>query len=455
MINIKKGLDVPISGAPSQQITSAGSSQGSPESAVKTVAVLGPDYIGMKPTMSVREGDKVALGQKLFEDKKSPGVIFTAPAAGTVTAINRGEMRVLQSVVIDIDANGEEVSFDSHGIDALDSLDRQSVVDQLVESGQWVGLRTRPFSKVPAIDSTPAAIFVTAVDTNPLAADPAIVISEYSADFQAGLKVLSRLTEGTVFVCTGNTDIAVPSTSNVQLEKFSGPHPAGNAGTHIHYLRPASLANPVWTVGYQDVIAIGKLFTTGKIWVNRVVSIAGPQVTEPVILTTRLGASFDELLAGKLKDGQNRVVSGSILNGRKAEAGLGYLGRYHVQVTALLEGTDRPVLHYCVAGKNRFSAMPIYISNLLGKKAWDFTTTTNGSERAMVPVGAYEKIMPLDILPTQLLRSLIVGDTATAQQLGALELDEEDLALCTFVCPGKYEYGPILRDNLERIEKEG
>lgn len=454
MINIKKGLDVPISGAPAQQITTA-STEGNSFGAVKTVAVLGPDYIGMKPTMAVQEGDKVALGQKLFEDKKTPGVIYAAPAAGTVSAINRGDKRVLESVVIDIDGSGEQISFDTHGIDMLDSLEREAVVSQLVESGQWVGFRTRPFSKVPAVDSTPEAVFVTAIDTNPLTVDPAVVIAEYSADFQAGLKIVSRLTEGNIFVCTGESEVTVPSIDNVQVKQFGGMHPAGNAGTHIHYLRPASLNKVVWTVGYQDIIAIGKLFTTGKLWTDRVISVAGPQVKEPKLVATRLGANLDELTNGNLSDGNNRIVSGSILNGRTSTAGLNFLGRYHNQVTVLLEGDERPMLHYCVAGKSRFSAMPIYISNLFSKKSWDFTTTTNGSERAMVPVGAYEKIMPLDILPTQLLRSLIVGDTAAAQQLGALELDEEDLALCTFVCPGKYEYGPILRDNLERIEKEG
>lgn len=447
MITIKKGLDVPISGAPTQQI-----STGKP---VKTVAVIGPDYIGMKPTMAVQEGDKVALGQKLFDDKKTPGVIYTAPAAGTVTAINRGDKRVLLSVVIEIDEAGEQNTFASFAPDELSSMDRDKVVQQLTESGQWVAFRTRPFSKVPAIDSEPAAIFVTATDTNPLAADPSVVISEYSADFQAGVDVLTNLTAGKVFVCTGETDVSLSGHDRIQIEKFSGVHPAGNAGTHIHHLRPASLEKVVWTLGYQDVIAIGKLFVTGKIWTDRLVSIAGPQVTEPGLVTTRLGANLEELTSGLLAEGENRVISGSILNGRKAHGPTAFLGRYHNQVTVLAEGRERPLLHYCRLGKDRFSNMPIYISNLLGKKSWSFTTTTNGSERAMVPVGAYEKVMPLDILPTQLLRSLIVGDTFMAQQLGALELDEEDLALCTFVCPGKYEYGPILRDNLERIEKEG
>ena len=447
MITIKQGLDIPISGAPEQKIENSHD--------VKTVALIGPDYHGMKPTMTAQVGDKVALGQPLFEDKKNPGVIFTAPAAGTLLRINRGERRVLKSVVIEVDDSGEEITFDSWPAAELADLDTDKVKNQLVQSGLWVAFRTRPFSKVPALESRPANIFVTATDTNPLAVNPALVISDYQNDFSAGVSVLSRLTEGRVFVCTADIEVSLPASEQIQHRQFRGMHPAGNAGTHIHCLSPASSNRTVWHIGYQDVIAIGKLFLEGRIWNQRILSVAGPQVERPAIIKTRLGANIEELCAGNLKEGNNRLISGSVLNGRTVQPSFGYLGRYHLQVTALLEGTERPMLHYCVAGRERFSALPIYLSRLMGKKRWNFTTTTNGSERAMVPVGAYEQVMPLDILPTQLLRMLIVGDTEMAQKLGALELDEEDLALCTFVCPGKYEYGPLLRDNLERIEKEG
>ena len=447
MFMIKKGLDVPLSGAPKQQIESG--------PAVKTVAVIGPDYHGMKPTMLVREGDVVSLGQKLFEDKKTPGVFYTAPAAGTVSAINRGGRRMLESVVVEIDPAGQELSWESFSINELDSLDRDKVVEQLTESGQWAAFRTRPFSKTPAPDTEPKAIFVTAVDTNPLAAEPGMVIAENSEDFQSGLKVLTRLTEGKVYVCSGKDSGLSVSRDRIEQHSFSGPHPAGLPGTHIASLHPVSIKRIVWTVGYQDVIAIGKLFTTGKLYVDRVVSLGGPQVKQPQVMRARLGACLADLTAGNLYEGENRIISGSILSGRTAENAYRYLGRYDVQVTILAENNERPILHYVQAGRNRFSALPIYISKLMGNKEWDFNTATNGSERAMVPIGAYEQVMPLDILATQLLRALIVGDTATAQDLGALELDEEDLALCTFVCPGKYEYGPILRDNLSRIELEG
>ncbi len=447
MINIRRGLDLPISGAPEQAIVDG------PQ--IRSVAIIGADYHGMKPTMAVQVGDKVKLGQLLFSDKKTEGVIYTAPAAGTVSAINRGAKRVLQSVVIEVEGDEAE-NFSQYSADQLASLTEEQVKDNLVQSGLWTALRTRPYSKVPAPTTTPNSIFVTAMDTNPLAVNPEQIIGERRDDFVNGLSILSRLTAGQVYVCKAEgADILTGNNSRVSSEEFSGVHPAGNVGTHIHHLDPVSATKTVWTIGYQDVIAFGQLFVTGKLPTERVISLAGPQVEQPRLVRTRVGASIEELTNGQLKDGENRIVSGSVFGGRTAAGPLSYLGRYHQQISVLAEGRDRPFLHYLRAGFNNFSSLSIYISSLFSGKKYDFDTTTNGSERAMVPIGAYERIMPLDILPTQLLRALIVGDTDLGQKLGCLELDEEDLALCTFVCPGKYEYGPILRNNLTRIEKEG
>ena len=445
MITIKRGLDLPITGTPAQRIEAA--------RPVRSVAIVGFDYHGMKPTMSVQVGDRVKLGQVLFSDKKNPGVVFTAPGAGVVSAIHRGQQRVLQSVVIDLDGDEQE-TFASYSAAQLDTLDAQAVRDNLQQSGLWTALRTRPYSKVPAVDAVPRSIFVTAIDTHPLAADPALVIAEQAEAFEQGLKVLSRLAR--VFLCKA-PGAALPgeNLSQVKTESFAGPHPAGLAGTHIHFLDPVSANKTVWSIGYQDVIAVGKLFTTGQLSVERVVALGGPVVEQPRLLRTRLGACLNELTAGEHKPGNNRVISGSVFGGRNARGAFAYLGRYHQQVSCLAEGNDREMLHYLRAGVNKHSVLNVFVSKLMGGKRFDFTTTTNGSPRAMVPVGNYEKVMPLDILPTQLLRLLIVGDTEMAQKLGCLELDEEDLALCSYVCAGKYEYGPILRDNLTRIEKEG
>lgn len=445
MIKLKHGLDLPITGAPAQRIEAA--------RPVRSVAVIGFDYHGMKPTMEVQVGDRVKLGQLLFTDKKTPGVRYTAPGAGVISAIHRGEKRVLQSLVIDLEGDEQEV-FAQYSADQLESLSDAQVRENLQQSGLWTALRTRPFSKVPALDAVPSSIFVTAIDTHPLAADPAVVIAEHAADFENGLKVLGNIAK--VFLCKADgANLPGEKLAKVQGEAFAGPHPAGLPGTHIHFLDPVSVSKSVWQIGYQDVIAVGKLFTTGQLFVERVVALAGPVVEKPRLVRTRIGASLQELTAGELVPGFNRVISGSVFGGRTAQGAFAYLGRYHTQVSCLSEGNDREMLHYLRAGVNKHSVLNVFVSKLAGSKLFNFTTTTNGSPRAMVPVGNYEAVMPLDILPTQLLRYLIVGDTEMAQKLGCLELDEEDLALCTYVCAGKYEYGPILRDNLARIEKEG
>ena len=445
MIKINRGLDLPMTGLPTQRIEAA--------KPVHSVAVIGFDYNGMKPTMQVQEGDRVKLGQVLFSDKKTPGVLFTAPGAGVVKAINRGERRVLQSVVIELEGE-EQITFASYAADQLAGLAAEQVRENLQQSGLWTALRTRPYSKIPAIDATPRSIFVTAIDTHPLAADPAPIIAESAEDFSNGLTVLSRLAK--VFLCKAD-GVTLPGEDlpNVQTEAFAGPHPAGLVGTHIHFLDPVSATRTVWQIGYQDVIAVGKLFTTGQLSVERVISLAGPVVKEPRLVRTRLGANVSDLVQNELQDGNNRVVSGSVFSGRTTRGTCDYLGRYHNQLSCLAEGNHRQLFHYLRPGFDKHSVLNIFISKLFDNKKFAFTTSTNGSERAMVPVGSYEKVMPLDILPTQLLRALLVGDTDVAQKLGCLELDEEDLALCTYACPGKYEYGPILRDNLTRIEQEG
>ncbi|OOE40952.1 NADH:ubiquinone reductase (Na(+)-transporting) subunit A [Salinivibrio kushneri] len=446
MITIKKGLDIPIAGTPAQVINDG--------PAVKKVALLGEEYVGMRPTMHVRVGDVVKKGQGLFEDKKNPGVVFTAPAAGKVVEVNRGAKRVLQSVVIEVDGN-EQVTFNKYEASQLASLERQAVVDQLVESGMWTALRTRPFSRSPAIDAVPEAIFVNAMDTNPLAADPKVIIDEQKEAFVAGLDVLSRLTEKQVFVCKANVELPTSQQSNVEQHVFAGPHPAGLVGTHIHHLRSASMEKKVWHLNYQDVIAFGHLFLTGEINTDRVVSLAGPMVNKPRLVRTQLGANLDELTDGELMAGESRVISGSVLSGTKASGPHAYLGRFHLQVSVLREGNEKELFGWLSPGKNRFSVTRAYLGHLFKGQLFNLTTSTNGSDRSMVPIGNYERVMPLDIEPTMLLRDICAGDTDSMQQLGALELDPEDLALCTFVCPGKYEYGPMLRESLEKIEKEG
>ncbi|HDR1924901.1 TPA: Na(+)-translocating NADH-quinone reductase subunit A [Pasteurella multocida] len=446
MITIKKGLNLPISGSPEQVIRDG--------NAITEVALLGEEYVGMRPSMKVREGDVVKKGQVLFEDKKNPGVVFTAPASGTVTAIHRGAKRVLQSVVIKIEGN-EQITFEKYTTEQLNQLTSEQVRQNLQTSGLWTALRTRPFSKVPAVDATPVSIFVNAMDTNPLCADPQVIVQQSAQAFEAGLTVLSRLHEGKVYLCkAANASIPSPSIANLDVKEFAGPHPAGLSGTHIHFIDPVSATKFVWYINYQDVIAVGKLFTTGELDVSRVVSLAGPQVKNPRLVRTVLGANLSQLTANEVKDGENRVISGSVLSGAKATGPVDYLGRYALQVSVLEEGREKEFLGWIMPGANKYSLSRTVLGHF-SKKLFNFTTALNGGERAMVPIGAYERVMPLDIIPTLLLRDLAAGDTDSAQALGCLELDEEDLALCTFVCPGKNEYGPLLRQALDKIEKEG
>ncbi|WP_248679326.1 Na(+)-translocating NADH-quinone reductase subunit A [Sinimarinibacterium sp. CAU 1509] len=447
-IKLKKGLDLPIQGVPEQSVDDA--------PAVTTVGVVGGDYIDLKPTMYVEVGDKVKLGQPLFEDKRRPGVLHTAPAAGEVIAINRGARRVLQSVVIRIEGN-EQIAFKSWPAAELASLPADEVREQLRLSGMWTALRTRPYSRVPRVDSTPAAIFVPCIDTRPLAADPVVVLRGQEQDFKNGLAVLTRLTAGEVFVCRRpGAQIPVPELKQIRVAEFDGPHPAGLVGTHMHFLKPVGANRTNWYVSPQDVAAIGKLFTAGKIDTTRIVALGGPQVVKPRLLRTRIGACISELITPQIRSGESRPLSGSILGGREARGWGNYLGRYHTQISVLAEGRERRFLGWINPAGDRFSAMNLFFSAFQrGSRRMPMNTSTNGSPRAMVPIGNYERVLPLDMLATPLLRALLVRDTDTAQSLGALELDEEDLALCSFVCVGKHDYGPILRANLEQIETEG
>lgn len=446
-IRIRKGLDVPLVGRPEQRIDDV--------AAVKSVAVLGPDTIGLRPVMEIETGERVRTGQALFTDRRNPEVKYTSPGSGIVEAINRGQRRSLQSVVIKLDGD-DVVNFEQYEAAQLASIAREDVKRNLLASGLWTALRTRPFSRIPTPDSEPHAIFITAIDTNPHAVDPSIVIAEDPQSFANGLQVLSALTEGPLFVCTASAaNIAVTETEKIRHATFSGPHPAGLVGTHIHFLNPVSESRIAWHVGYQDVMAYGRLFTTGLLNVERILALSGPLVQSPRLLRTRLGASINDLVVDELARVQMRLISGSVLSGRRATGPIAWLGRYHTQITALREGCEREFLAWARPGRYKFSAIHAYAAHLLHRGDFDLTTSQNGSPRAMVSIGSFEKVMPLDILATPLLKALLVVDTDGARDLGCLELDEEDLALCSFVCNGKYEYGPFLRNNLTEIEANG
>lgn len=430
--------------------------------AVSRVAVMADDSVGLRPAMHVAEGHDVLRGQLLFEDKTIPGVRYTAPGGGRVVAVNRGAKRALQSVVIELSADeradrAEQAAFESYRQGQAASLSGEAVKALLLESGLWTALRARPYSHVADPAVRPRSLFVTAIDTDPLAPDVETVLRGREADFERGLAALATLTDGPVFLCTAEAlALPVPATERLRHERFAGPHPAGTVGFHIHTLDPVGRNRTVWHVGYQDVLAIGHLCATGTLDVRRVVALAGPLVARPRLIETRLGASTDELVAGELSEGAPRVIAGSVLSGRAAMgAELGFLGRFHRQISVIPEPEAREFFGWAKPGLNKYSATRAFLSSLVPGRRYALTTALHGSQRAVMPMGLYEQVMPFDLEPTFLLRALVTGDLEKAEALGALELDEEDLALCTFVCTGKNDYGPYLRKVLTTIEKEG
>lgn len=446
-IKLKKGLTLPISGWPTQIVY--------PGQPVSRVALLGPDYARIKPQFAVAVGDRVKLGQTLFTDKMYPQVCFTAPGAGQVMAINRGVKRAFLSLVIKLEGD-EAVDFKSYSESDINGLTREAILTQLLESGLWPSFKTRPFGKLADPASQPHSIFVNAMDTNPLAPDIAVVLHKQAADFQRGLVIISKLTSGKVFVCKApGAAIPVPELKTVEVVEFAGPHPAGLAGTHIHFLDPVSAHKTVWSVDAQDVAVIGKLFVTGKLPTERIIALAGSAVKKPRLIATRSGASLSELTADELSEDNNRIISGSVFNGHIATDELSFLGRFHQQVSVIPEGGQRKLFGWLSPGARLFSVKNVALSAFLPKRKLVFDTDTHGSDRAIVPIGSYEKVMPLDILSTYLLRALAVDDIEESEKLGCLELIEEDLALCTFVCPSKIDHGQNLRRVLSLIEKEG
>jgi len=445
-IRIQKGLDIPISGGPVQEVR--------PGRDVGRVALLGDDSIGVRPTLAVGEGDRVKVGQVLFADKNNPDVVYTSPGCGTVVEINRGAKRRFLSLVIAVDGE-EDIVFIDHPGDDPQTLAAADVRAALIASGLWTSLRTRPFGRIPAVAAAPASLFVTAIDTEPLAADPLVIIGRAAADFRRGLQVLRRLVACPIHLCSAMALDGIDDIDDLHLWLFSGPHPAGLASTHIHFIDPVHERKTVWQIGYQDVIAIGHLFRTGRLQTERVIAVAGPAIGNPGLVTTRIGASVSELCRDETSDAPCRLISGSVLSGRAMITPTDFLGRYHNQVSAVREDSGRSLFNWLMPGRDRFSIKPAFLSAFLGRRSFPMITATWGGQRAIFPIGSYEQVMPLDIIATSLLKSIAVQDSEKAQELGCLELIEEDLALCSFVCPGKNDFGPLLRQLLTTIESGG
>jgi|TARA_B100000767_G_scaffold262403_1_gene275027 Na+-transporting NADH:ubiquinone oxidoreductase subunit A len=437
VIKIKKGLDLPISGNPAHIITDKPN--------VSSVAILANDFIGMKPTMLVKEGDEIKAGAKIFEDKKNPGIFFTSPAGGKVASINRGEKRKFLSIEIDISS---EEQFE----DFTDIVNSNNLKELLINSGLWNAFRTRPFNRTPGLNALPQALFINACDTNPLSGDPCIIIEKDKELFDLSLHVIKKF-----FSCPIHLSYQSESFDNyvdgINYHQFVGPHPAGLSSTHISKIYPVSLNRVAWTINYQDIISLGFLLKNKKIRTHKIISLAGSKVFEPSLIEARICGNLDQLVAGKV-DEESRIISGSVIYGHRSEGIMNYLGNYDSQISVIPDIANDIFMNWLMPGQQLHSNLNVFSSAFLKPKSFTFNTSVNGGDRAIVPVVSYEEVMPMDILVTQLLKSLVVSDIEMAIDLGMLELAPEDLALCSYVCPSKYDYSSILLDNLNKVHLE-
>lgn len=413
--HIPQGLNLRFAGAPER---------GQPQPKETTqVAQVALDFQGVKPDVQIEVGQRVAAGEVLWRDRTRPKVCFCAPASGQVTAIHRGAKRRLISVTLErSDAAGKAFSQPGDEADAVRAW--------LLETGLWTAVKTRPFGTIPQVEDEPLALFVTAVEGDPLAPDPIDVMAWYVDAFAAGLDVLGKATPAPVVLCTApGADIAsVPD--RVRRAEFSGSHAAALPGTHIDRIAPVGwrgdgLDGQAWHIGYADVIAIGHAFLSGRLWGERVVALSGPLVTRPRLLRVPLGASVSELVAGELKPGPVRLLAGGALGGRAVFGAQGYLAANHALVTALAEN------------------LPAHQGG----------TALGGRPGPLLPTPELHRAWPFDIPLVALMRALSVGDDETFMALGGLALIEEDVAALTFACPSKTEYGVLLRRALDRLAK--
>ncbi len=446
-IKITKGLNLSLEGEINPQVL--------PEAKNLTsrIAILGKDFHGIKPTMFVSEGQQVAQGEKLFEDKKNPGYFHLSPVNGTISEINRGDRRAFLSMVIE--KSNDDTSFE---VDTTFDKTNDQILNFLNNFGLLSLFKTRPFSKVPLVGSLPNKIFISLIDSNPLSFDPMLVIEDDLEAFNKGMEVISYLPKEGIHVgITEDNNIDLYKSDNIYYHTFSGPHPIGLVGTQIHKISPATLVNQIWTIGYQELIKIGKTILTGCQSNEKYISLSGPQVFNPEILLTNFGACVEELTAGKLAEEDNRLISGSVLCGHACEGSLAYLSTFSNQLTVIREANedDREFLNWLRPEIKKHSSLRMFFASVVKNYKYNLTSALNGGFRAIVPVGIYEDIFPMNLMITQLLKAIVTEDTELAQSLGVLELDEEDLALCTYSCPSKYDYGLILRNILEKIEKDG
>lgn len=444
-VKIDRGLNINLAGEADKTLSNHTQSE--------TYSVFPSDFSGLSPKLLVKEGDEVLAGSPIWYDKNNEAIKYSAPVSGEVIGVIRGDKRKVLEIKILAD---REVRYLEHGAIGSAGLSRETIIEHLLKSGVWPFIRQRPFGIVADPQNLPKSIFISAFDSNPLAPDIEFVLKGKEALFQSGLDVLQTLTSGKVHLNL-HTELNSSSFSNfrnVQLNKFSGPHPSGNVGVQIHHIDPLNKGESIWTVNPQDVVAIGNLFENGIYDARKIITVAGSQIQKPAYYQVLGGCSIKSLLkdAG-LKDGENRIISGSVLNGSRISPD-GSLGFYDTQVTVIPEGNHPEFLGWLSPGLNKFSVSRSFFSWLNPSKKHELDTNLHGEERPFVVTGQYEKVFPMDIYPVQLLKSILIEDIEQMEKLGIYEVVEEDFALCEFVCTSKIKSQEIVRRGLDMIRSE-
>ena len=444
-IRLKKGLNIHLLGDADKVYASTKPTE---KYVVKPI-----DFHGLMPKLCVKVGDKVKAGTPLFYDKYNEKINFCSPISGAVTDIVRGEKRKIMEVVIKADT---EIVYEQFTTASADSLSREQIIEAMLKAGIWPFVRQKPYDIIANPADMPKAIFISTFSTAPLAIDNDFVLYGMDELFQKGLDYIVKLSSGKTHLNTdGNTNPSkvFSAAKGVQINKVSGPHPAGNVGVQIHQIDPINKGDVVWYLHPQDVIAIARLFTVGKYDVSRIVALCGSQIQKPRYYRSIAGACISNLLNENTKDGKSRIISGDILSGTQINPD-GCLGFYDSQLTVVPEGDEAEFLGWILPGLHKFSASKTFLSWLFPSKKYNLDTNMHGEERAYVMTGEYEKVLPMDIYPTHLIKAIMIEDVELMENLGIYEVSPEDLALCEFVCTSKIEVQSIIRQGLDLVRKE-
>ena len=443
-IKIKRGMDIKLEGAPSLDVHQANSPA--------TFAVKPTDFKGLVPKMHVKQGDKVKAGDCLFADKKNDKICFTAPVSGEIAEVVRGDRRAILAVKILADSETAYKSFNTSGF--VDKS-REEVVELLLASGLWPFIVQRPYGLLADPSIAPKAIHVSGFDSAPLAADLSISLKGQEANLKTGFEILKKLTEGKVHLNVHATKDSSIYNSLEGVEKtiFSGPHPSGLVGVQINKIDPINKGDVVWTIKPQHVAFIGKFFETGNLDLEQTIVVVGSEIRKPAYYATRLGASVSELLMDNVSNDNVRVISGNVLTGTKI-AQDGYLGYYDNQISVIPEGDHFEMLGWLLPSYPRPTLSSTFPLFKFFKKTFKVNTNPHGEHRAYVVTGQYEKVMPMNIMPQQLIKSVMAKDLELMENLGIYEVIEEDMALCEFVCTSKIDVQRVLSEGLELMAEE-